>query len=56
MKGDRVMQALGAVSLCLMFFIMMLKGYIDITAIVRANPHDVWRAVVRYIFNNMAGG
>ncbi len=53
-KGERIQQVLGIVFLCLIFFMILDKGFNDISALIQNNPGDFWRAFVKYILSNLS--
>ena len=55
-KGERIQQVLGILFLCLMYFMIIDKGFNDISALIQNNPDDFWRAFGKYIISNLAGG
>ena len=55
-KGERIQQVLGILFLCLMYFMIIDKGFNDISALIQNNPDDFWCAFGRYIISNLAGG
>ena len=55
-KGERIQQVVGIVFLCLMYFMIIDKGFNDISALIQNNPGDFWRAFGKYIISNLAGG
>ena len=53
-KSGIIQQALAIICLCLMFSMIIHKGYNDISALIQNNPGDFWPAFSQYIINNMS--
>ena len=49
------MQLLGALGLCLIFSVLIHKGYSDISSLLAKHPDDFWRALGRYFIHNLVG-
>jgi hypothetical protein len=52
----RILQIVGILCICLMFSVIIHKGFNDISALIQKNTGDFWRALVRYFISNLAGG
>jgi len=53
-KVERTQQVLGIVFLFLMYFVIIDKGFNDISALIQNNPDDFWHAFGKYILGNLA--
>ena len=51
----RILQVVSIFCLCLIFSMIIHKGFTDISALVREHPDDFWRALGQYLFDNLAG-
>jgi hypothetical protein len=52
----RILQILAILCICLILFIIYHKGFTDILVLIRENPDDFLRALLRYFIDNLAGG
>jgi len=55
-KGERIQQVSGILFLSLMYFVIIERGFNDISALIQNNPEDFWRALGKYIIGNLARG
>lgn len=55
-RGAKIRQVLGILVMLVIVVVIATKGFGDIRTIARAEPDDFWRALGRYLLDNLAGG
>ena len=51
--GKRILQVLAILCIYLILFIIIYKGFTDISVLIQENPDDFWRALGRYFIGNL---
>jgi hypothetical protein len=54
-KAQKILQLLGALGLCLIYSVLIHKGYKDISTLLENHPDDFLRALGRYFIHNLVG-
>lgn len=52
----RILQVLGILVMVVIVVVIASKGISDIGALARDAPDDFWRALARYLLDNLAAG
>jgi hypothetical protein len=55
-RAKTLFQVLGILGLAGILFVLLHKGFADVSAIARDHPDTFWSSLARYLFRNLAGG
>ena len=55
-RAKTFFQLLAILGLAGIVFVVLHKGYADVSAIARQHPDSFWASLARYLFRNLTGG
>lgn len=56
LRSKRIQQAVGIAVMLVIVILIASKGFCDVSMLLEEEPNDFWRALARYLLDNLAGG